>query len=281
MKGKGLLPLAAIGVLAYMAANNKTADELTQADVATLGFTGSGNSTVDEVIQAIKNSSSLRTILKGDKGDTGTAGATGAIGPTGESIQNFGYSLLRNGALEAGTLQHWVGDAITIGEVYEGLVSLLFTSAIAWHTQNDTVVDIDNRRLYKATCFAKTTSGYRIFLRRMDKGATDIIQGGSPWVYGIGSPSFTNTSFEKKVVYFGGIDNTITASFGLTAAKTKLSVYANSAGTVTINKLSFELVPLAEPVPYNLAYLPDGQMVYDTTTGKIGRYNGSTIVWNG
>lgn len=286
MKNTGLFALG-LGALALTMANSNNEANAT-VNGSNLAFTGGDVANVDSalvnaVIEAIKNSPSLRQQLKGEKGSAGAAGATGAVGPAGaagSSIQNFAGSLITNGALELGTLSNWPAGT-SIGELYEGMPTLVCTYDQSKHMNNSSECDIDNRRLYKLTCSAKGTAIYRFFLRRLDKDHADIIQNAIQYIYALGAPSFSNTSFEQKVVYFGGTDTSLTTSIGINTVRAKVSILANSAGVVTISKLKLQMVPLGEPVPYNLAYLPENQVVYEPTTGKLGRFNGTAVVWNG
>lgn len=209
--------------------------------------------------------------LIAQKGETGATGAPAA--------QNFGQSLITNGAAELGDISFW-GNGTTLGDVFEGTDSLVLTYDATRHIYNSTIVNIENRRLYKIHCFAKGTVSFGFYLARLNKSLANIIQENTNFVYALGSAMFSNANFEEKTIYFGGVADTIRTSFGLNAAKTKLSVYATGAGVVTVNKLTLQQVPLCEPVPYNLAYLPNGQMVYDPTTGELGRFNGTSVVWS-
>ncbi|WP_337045447.1 hypothetical protein [Emticicia sp. 17c] len=259
------------------------ADDTDTSTSNALGFVGSEELSLEETIKkVIKGDRDLQRLLKGDIGTPGAKGDTGATGPAGAAgatLQNFGSSLLVNGAGELGTNSNWGGTGTILGDEYEGRDSVILTYDTSKHIYNTTVFDIDPRRIYKVTGFAKTTANaFTFYMMRLNKNNENLIQGGSNFVYPMFSPNFNNVTFEEKTVYFGGIGSTNT-SFGLSAAKSKLSVYTTGAAVVTVNKLRLNLVPLSEPVPYNLPYLPKNQVVYDPTTYALGMYNGTAVVW--
>lgn len=285
MKNKGLLALAGLGAVAYLAANSTTPEQ--KADLAALGFTGAGNLTAEDVVRAIRGDSSLRAMLKGEPGAAGAAGTPGAQGEpgvAGEQIKAFGGSLVKNSALELNTTDGWTpatGGTITATDVFEGALVLNSTFIAAGGAVNSNKFYIDNRRLLKAT-FRGMSGGttYRILLRRFNRLNTTIMHSSDINIYGLGNPGFNNTAMEQKTVFFGGI-GTNTTSIGLNTMQGMLIVYSDAAGTVQVSHLAVTQVSLGEAVPYNLAYLPDGQTVYEPTTGKLGRYNGTAVVWNG
>jgi hypothetical protein len=280
MANKGILALGGLAALAYLAASKSPE---VQADLAALGYTGSGNATVDEVLQGLKNSSTLRTMLKGEKGETGLTGPSGIQGLAGEAVKAFASSLVKNSAAELGTLDGWTAaPGVSLGTLHEGLATFNFTATTGTNYLNGNSFFIDNRRLLKVTCMAKTDGAtYGLYIRRMDKDDLSITQGAQPNIFPLNSPTLTNTNWEQKTAYFGGTSTTISSAIGTNTAKGKLNIYVGAAGIVSISHLCVQHVSLGEPVPYNLAYLPDGQVVYEPTTGKLGRYNGTAVVWNG
>lgn len=283
MKGKGLIALGTIGALAYMAANNKSGDEITKADLAALGFTGTGNNTVDQVLEALKNSSTLRNLLKGEKGNTGSTGLqgpTGAAGLDGNS-KSYGGSLAANSAMELGNLEGWTSMAV-LGDLVEGLNTLTITSAGTFvPAANSNRFFLDSRRLYRLSCNAKSTgNSYYLFLRRYDKDNNLLSHAGDAGIYPLNISTMNNTSFQNRTLYFGGVSTSVNTSIGVNTVKGAIVVSTSIAGTVTVSKMIVEQVPLGEPLPYNLSWLPTGQTVVDPTTSKLGYYNGTTIVWS-
>lgn len=269
--------LALLGALGLAVAGTSTKNR--SANVPALAAPTNTAPTIDAntLYDLFISNPDLQKLLKGQKGDKGDTGAQGNQGDTGNYNLNFGGSLIVNSAGELGNVSNW-GAGVALAEVFEGMQSLAFTHAAAGNILNTTVANIDNRRLYKLTCFAKTTaSNAQFFLQRLDQSGNIIIQASSNFISPTGAV-FNNAEFAQKTLYFGGISNNAT-SFGLAAAKTKLSCYAYSAGVTTVNKLKLTLVDLGEPVPYNLPYLPTGQMVVDNTTGEVGFYNGTSVVW--
>lgn len=209
----------------------------------------------------------------------GEKGATGTAGSNASEIVRYGGSLVKNSALELLTLEGWFNGVL--GAVNEGLPTLEITSTGSFIAATNTnVVYLDNRRLYKATLFAKTTgNNSTIYLQRLDKDGTAILHSSDGGIYPLNGLYFNDTTFQKKTFYFGGIGSTLNTHIGLNTVKTKIAVGTGVTGTTTISKLIFEEVSLAEPVPYNLSYLPAGQMVIDPTTSEVGYYNGTAVVW--
>ena len=206
------------------------------------------------------------------KGETGTSGS---------EIKAFGNSLVKNSAIELNNLEGWTGNGIALGDAYEGLLTMTLTSVgslvIATNTNR---FYINNRRLYKLTCFAKSEgASYHLTLRRYDRNDAQITHAGDLTLYPLNNATLNNTTFQRIVRYFGGIGTT-SANIGLDTVKGTVSVSTSIAGVVTVSKLRIEEVSLGEAVPYNLAYLPEGQTVYDPTTSKLGYYNGTAIVWS-
>lgn len=285
MKNKGILALAGLGALLYAQSANSTLVDA-NASGSNLAFSGADvsnvdSSVVDAVIQAIKDSPSLRNLLKGEKGAIGNQGIPGIQGIAGEAVKAFATSLVKNSAAELGTLDGW-GTGVSLGTVHEGLLSLNFTATAGQNFLDSNSFFIDNRRLLKITCMAKSDgASYGFYIRRMDKDDNSITQNGQPNIFPINTVSYNNTNWEQKTAYFGGTSTTSQSAIGTNTAKGKLNIYVGAAGVVSISHMCVMHVGLGEAVPYNLPYLPDGQLVYEPTTGKLGRYNGTAVVWNG
>lgn len=205
----------------------------------------------------------------------GEKGSTGARGEAGAEIRNFGGSLVKNSALELGTVEGWTGG--TLGTDYEGLPTIVFNTHAQFNTNK---FWIDNTRLYKITYSGKSSGvNYRTTIRRLDKAGESISQGGDSSVLPLNASFFNNITFERKILFYGGT-GTSSSAFGSSCVSGQVAISNLAAGVVELSKIIVEKVSLGEPVPYNLSWLPVGQTVYDPTTFKMGLYNGSTIVWS-
>lgn len=258
-----------------------TTEEATTNSV--FGFTDPGETLESAIVKAFKNNKELQRLTKGEAGSPGATGGTGPIGlagAAGDSYRAFAGSLVKNGAAELNTADGWA-DAV-LGVVHEGLFSLDFAVAASKNCLNSNTFHIDNRRLLKVTAWGKVSAGnFGFYIKRMDKDGVAIIQAGNVNIFPLNTINHSNTAWEQKVAYFGGTSTATTQSIGSNTAKGQISLYLSAAGTLSISHLCVQHVPLGESVPYNLAYLPEGQHVYDPTTGKLGRYNGTAVVWNG
>jgi hypothetical protein len=235
----------------------------------------------DAVLKAIQQNPDLLGLVRGPQGPigpTGATGAAGAAGVAGDQYRAFAGSLVKNGAAELGTAENWA-DAV-LGAVHEGLFSLDFVVTAAKSCLNSNAFHIDNRRLIKITCNAKTTAGnYGFYLKRLDKDGVAINQNSQANIFPINTINYTNTAWETKVAYFGGISTSTHTAIGINTAKAQVSLFLSAASTLSISHLCVQHVSLGEPVPYNLPYLPQWQTVYDPTTGDLGIYNGTAVVF--
>jgi hypothetical protein len=224
---------------------------------------------------------SLAAILKGEKGatgDTGTAGATGsagtngtngAAGVDGNQVQNFGGSLLINGAGELLNNSNWNHCVYTLTD---GIPSLKYSVGNIGN-ENSTYFHVPQNRLLKVSFEGKVSSAYGLItILSYDSDKISIAGYSYP-------ASFSNTIFEQKNNYFGGFGSGLSefrngarfSKFGFRSFTVDAEVY--------IRNLSVTSVYLSEPVPYTLPWLPTGQSVLDPTTGDRGIWNGSTFDW--
>ncbi|GAB3519523.1 hypothetical protein [Emticicia fontis] len=233
------------------------------------------------VVKAIQQNPDLLALVRGPQGPAGATGATGAAGAAGiagDQYRTFAGSLVKNGAAELGTAEGWADGVI--GAVHEGMLSLDFIVTASKNCLNSNQFHIDNRRLIKITCSAKVSAGnYGFYLKRLDKDGVAINQNSQANIFPLNTINYSNTGWETKTAYFGGIATNIQTAIGINTAKAQVSLYLSAAGTLSISHLCVQHVSLGEPVPFNLAYLPQWQSVYDPTTGDTGIYNGTAVVW--
>lgn len=209
---------------------------------------------------------------------TGERGAAGSHGASGDSVQNYGLSLIKNGALEevgATPTPRWTGTGLAVAaDLFEGMKVLEASAA-----NNTSYIWIRTDRLYKAEYFVKGASGNHsclLNLYKADNTAAPKTDASSGAYFKFNSALPTN--FTKTVGYIGGVGtNNMNVSAG--TVKAKLSFLGHGGAVMSVAKLVVTEVSLGEPVPYNLAYLPTWQTVYDPTTGDIGVYNGTAVVW--
>lgn len=204
------------------------------------------------------------------KGAAGEAGSNGSNGINGDQIQNFGGSLVQNGALELGNATGWVGT-FAIGDIKENLQSLIFTGGSGLSP----FFLLNSECLYKISFYYKNTAlnYYNVGVLAYDENGTYLATAS----YNTGQPLTVQSNFTKQERFIGG--SGVTGSLINPAAKKFRVSIGDNVSNVTINRFILEKVSLGEPVPSNLTYLPTGQEVYDTTTGDRGRYNGTAVDW--
>lgn len=270
--------IAVLGGLALLAASAQKSDK--SADVPALSKQPSTNQTLDAqtLYDLLLSNPDLQKLLKGSQGLQGLQGIQGIPGVAGDQYRTFTHSLAKNSGAELGTTDGWVDAAL--GAVHEGLDSLDFVTIASKSCLNSNQFHVDNRRLYKITCMAKVTTGnYGFYLKRLDKAGVAINQNSQANIFPLNTINYSNTAWEPKTAYFGGIATNTQTAIGINTAKAQISLYLSAAATLSISHLCVDVVSLGEPVPYNLAYLPTGQMVVDPTTSEVGYYNGSAVVW--
>jgi hypothetical protein len=201
-------------------------------------------------------------------------------GADGLNAPNWGGSLLRNGAFEQLSTDNWEGVQPPI-EVLRGL---FVGKPVATNCINLTKFYLPKYRLMKISANVKATGGnaeFRIQLFDKNGAATQNSLTTGSFNYLLTMPSlFSNTEFERKTFYFGGDKTNSFYSASDSAVSGQLKIQ-NTTGVASFNGLVVSHVDLGEPVPSNLPWKPEGQIVYDVTTGECGRFNGTTIVWFG
>lgn len=274
MKNKNLLPLLAVAGGLYLA--NQTGKKTNETDTKTLAFTGDTfadeEALKDALVKVIKaNNIELRTLLRGNDGAKGDKGDTGERGLAGNPT--FSGSIIGDSALTSLTLADYTGDG-ALGEDYEGLPTITLSQAKWLYSK---YFQINIRRIYVAEFTGKTAGSCICVLSRHDKNKANILNSGDSLLY-VANNTFTNNSFAQKKVYFSAQVGTAVNQHNINTVFSRLCFYATT-GQSEFSKIVLREIPLGEAVPHNLIYLPEGQTVVDNTTGKVGRYNGSTIDW--
>lgn len=278
MKNKNLLPLLAVAGGLYWA--NQTGNKASTTQEKALAFTGDTfadqEALKDALIKVIKaNNIELRTLLRGSDGQKGEKGDKGDTGLAGDMIQNYGGSLVKNGALELGTLEGWTGA--TLGDGLNLLNGSVKTVGSAY-CQSSFIPVLD--RLYSVEYYVKnegegiTNGGGVAFDGRLPDGTLADV---SKRIYPIGGWATSNfQNFTKRKLYFGGYG---IESYNTKAGVAKISpiVYKNQGVSISVNALIVKVVDLGEVVPHNLPFLPLNQTVVNNVTGKVGIFNGTTV----
>src|SRR6218665_2629433 len=240
------------------------------------------------VIKAIQLNPDLLALVRGPQGPTGATGAAGAVGSAGEG-RNYSGGLFAS-ALENNTLDCFTaitGLTLNTTDVANGLPSVQIVTLGSYGVAATSVKKayIDPTKLYKVSYFVKclvgTSGSVSIRLKCYDKaGAVTVKATGDP---NSAYQNFTaSNTFTQKTSYYGGIGaaSTDAKKFHGDTVKAELQVLSNDLNkTMAFSKIIVEEVRLGDPVPYNLPYLPQWQMVYDPTTGDVGIYNGTAVVW--
>jgi hypothetical protein len=210
-----------------------------------------------------------------------------AKGESGAQIQNFGGSLLQNGALETGTIAGWSrGELNGLNEGLNILRLPVVASSSLTSTTFNTRVAVRHDRLYKLSVTSKLLVGVMSFRFNLKDIFGNNANNGltvSPYSYSSGNgQGYANTDFEKKEIYFGGRGNN-QFCFGSNVSSFELSIVHQFNAAVELYGLVLHEVSISEPVPSNLAWLPDGQAVFDVANPlKKGTYINSIvgIVWH-
>lgn len=194
------------------------------------------------------------------------AGPAGPAGLSGDTIQNYGGSLVKNGALELGTLEGWTG-----GVLIQELDCNVIESNIQYN-QSHKSPKIDKNYLYSIEFEGQVSSGSVSMTVIPYKGSLGIKA-----IYNTDNYISSN-SYQRKKFFFGGVGNYI-FNFSNDTETLAIRIENLGPGTYKFKKIVLKQVLLGEPVPFNLPYLPIGQMVFDPTDGAVGRYDGTTIHW--
>ena len=290
---KKVLGLGALATVLYLANEGKKKTETANLQTLFNPAAQPEQADTDYLLNEIKNNDRLRAYIKslGIKGEDGTPGINGTNGLDGQSLRNYDYGLFYNSALEKFSLDNFLTNAaatLDIDDKINGLPSLVLTSVgspvALWGVQKEL---ISKSYLTKISFWAKKVSGtsgdISVRLRTYDSAgvANDYARGDSASVYinnlNIGT---SWTKFTYYVYYNGTNVYTDTKNLHANAIKAHAVIYVTSLNTVCkFSNIVAESVSLGEPVPSNLAFLPTGQMVYDTTTWEVGIYNGTAVVW--
>jgi hypothetical protein len=208
-------------------------------------------------------------------------------GAAGDQVQNFGGSLLQNGALETGTTQGWSRGELN--DQIEGLNILRIPqidSASLTTTNLSKRVYVRHDRLYKFEATFKLLIGTISFRFNLKDILGDPENNGrqvTPYSYSSGNGlGYSNTDFEKKEIYFGGRGNN-EFCFGLNVSSIQLSILHQFNAGVELYGLVLTEVQNSTSVPSNLPWLPDGQAVFDVANPlKKGTFINTTvgIVWH-
>lgn len=171
-------------------------------------------------------------------------------------FQNFGGSLITN--LEKELLKN---SNVSIAGENQFLPTVLKLEGIS--NVSDLLLQPNPQRLYKCSFFILTNAvipntyiGFRVFNNDSFLGYSCISSN---------IPICSELTYIERFVS----NNVHKGNFS--------SFFIDTPNNVLLNSFCFTEVSLGEPVPDNLPYLPTGQMVYDTTTGEVGRYNGTTV----
>lgn len=215
------------------------------------------------IIEKIKQDPELMQMLRGSKGDTGELGLTGAAG---DQIQNFGGSILKNGAFEDLTLNNWTGTA-TINVNNSGRLPIVTTQSL-YHL--DEILSIRKDRLLKYEIEYQNIQDSPITFYLKDKLGNPVNALDYPTLYV--TLWATSNVMTKKIGYLN------TSNFGLSFYKMQVQV-GGWGKDISFTNLILKEVSLGEAVPHSFPFLPTDQEVYDPTTGDRGRFNGTAIDW--
>lgn len=222
--------------------------------------------TIDDLKQAILGDPVLKAALTGQSGET---------------FINYSNSIIKNGAFEYG-FQDWTNivengkrDNLPVGKI---------TKAAGGNklAENTNKCFVNPNYLYKATFGSTDFSTIKspcFLIAKMYNNLNNMILRANTDNY-LYIKIFTgNGNYQKQTAYFGGIGNLGTNFTNDTAKITVGFLIESNTTLIELNSLLIEKVDLGEAVPFNLPFLPSGQMVFDPTDGSVGRYDGTTIHW--
>lgn len=193
--------------------------------------------------------------------------------------QNFGQSLVVNGAGEIGALSGWINAKTETYEDGKRVIEAL-TMDLATYVASKFLVN--KNRLYSIEMRAILPVNANFFFQTFDIngiGANNgLTTGAYSWCYPNFSPTLDGSQYKNYTGYFGAVGNSQT-SFGANVSMARMVFISTVAVPIKISAMVVKEVPLGTPVPYNLPCLPKGQMVVDPTTSEIGYFNGTSIVW--
>jgi hypothetical protein len=195
-------------------------------------------------------------------------------GADGLNAPNWGGSLVTNSSF----LEEGITAGFESGGSLEGfpLVNVIVKEA-AWSKQ----FKVNTGVLIKITGLGRASAAgtnINILSRRADGTISVKTSGTSAANLGTLAVGEVPVAF----TYFVGGVGTHAKNFAPSTVLGSLVISkANVADSASISRLLVKEVSLGEPVPSNLPWKPEGQIVYDTTTGECGRFNGTTVVWFG
>lgn len=229
--------------------------------------------TATTIVVAVDTAEGTGTFATWNLNLTGGRGAAGTHGASGDSAQNYGASLIKNGALEDNNLGRWTGTGLAIGADNEGMPTLEGTAG-----NNTSYIWLRTDKLYKAEYLIKGTGNHSMLvnLYKRDNSAAPKTDNSAGAYFKFNSAMPAN--FTKVIGYIGGV-GTNNINLSANTVKAKVSFIGHNGALISLSKLVVTEVSLGEPVPYNLPYLPTFQTVYDPTTGKLGMFNGTAVVW--
>lgn len=273
-----ILKLAALAGLGYAGFSALSSSEKTETTKA-LGFNSVPQNETDFVAlikSTIKADKELQRLLTGPTGSVGATGATGATGETGLSgnqMQNYGGSLLVNGALEFGNTTNFSSGVIE-GFLNDFPVLKLSNN----NTTHDQKILVEKDCLYKISFYAETQGGTGssgVFINCFDRNDVFLPK---PMVNLFPTNNTFSGIFSKKTCFFGGVNDSISSCFPVNTVFAQVLFGKSSEhSNLYVNSFILTKVPIGEPVPHNLPFLPLNQTVLNNTTGKVGIFNGSTV----
>lgn len=213
------------------------------------------NVIIDELKTAISNDVNLQNALRG---------------ASGTQIQNYGNSLVRNGAFELGNTDNWVNNHLISIISEEGKYIANVSVGVIY--TNDLII-VESESLYSLSFSHKNANISPFFICKQSNG-TNALSSGDTQTYTVAALS--SSSFVKYEQFIGGVGSGLSNFRNNTS---KITVALVMTINSTIKNLVFRKVPISEPVPYTLPYLPTGQIVYDPATNDVGRFNGTDINW--
>lgn len=211
-------------------------------------------------------------------GPVGPVGPIGPVGPRGNDGINsplFSRSLIENGLLERGNNSIWTG--VTIDGYSDGFP---VGKVVNFNAYPSTRFYIRRNRLFRISVKVRGTGTVRFGLYARDINNLTAAKSNGQTVSYLTNTTLTE-NFANLVIYLGGV-GTANYNFAENAISASLSITKVSPGDSPVlyfSQLLLEEVALTEPVPSNLPWLPTGQMVLDSVTGDLGRYNGSAVDW--
>lgn len=198
-------------------------------------------------------------------------------GDAGDSVQNFGGSMVRNSAFELGSMDSWFPGYVN---TFNGVFNLGM-KVYGFHTLLTNKYRFNRRKLLKMSGYISTSlASVPIYWRYFDDGgySNNFTAGGVNYeAKQFAYPDLTYFEFFSN----NGVLGNNTCKFDILLGGSGANNPLND-----VNKISgfiVKEVEYSEYVPSNLAWLPDGQAVYDVANPlKKGVYINAAngIVWH-